>query len=106
MINIQRVTRLTIILFIGLSLSALGQEKAKIAGKVTDAATKEALPSVNVTIEGTTYGAASDVNGDYFIVNLAPGTYTVVASIIGYSKVRVENVAVNTGRTTIINIPM
>jgi outer membrane receptor protein involved in Fe transport len=106
MINIQRVTRLTMILLIGLSLSALGQEKAKIAGRVTDAATKEPLPSVNVTIEGTTYGAASDANGDYFIINLAPGTYTVVASMIGYSKVRVENVAVNTGRTTLINIEL
>jgi outer membrane receptor protein involved in Fe transport len=106
MINHRRVTRLSIILLLGLSISAFAQEKAKISGRVTDAATKEALPSVNVTIEGTTYGAATDANGEYFIVNLAPGTYTVVASMIGYSKVRFENVSVNTGRTTIINIQL
>jgi outer membrane receptor protein involved in Fe transport len=106
MINKRRVTRLSILLLLGLSMLAVAQEKAKISGKVTDAATKEPLPSVNVTIEGTTYGAATDANGEYFIINLAPGTYTVVASMIGYSKVRVENVSVNTGRTTIINIPM
>jgi outer membrane receptor protein involved in Fe transport len=106
MINMRRVTRLSIFLLLGLSLSVFAQEKAKISGRVTDAATKEALPSVNVTIEGTTFGAGTDANGEYFIINLAPGTYTVVASMIGYSKVRFENVSVNTGRTTIINIPM
>ena len=35
----------------------------KIAGKVTDGETGEALPGVNVIIEGTQLGSATDIEG-------------------------------------------
>ncbi|WP_243663569.1 carboxypeptidase-like regulatory domain-containing protein [Rhodothermus marinus] len=58
----------------------------RIAGVVTDAATGDPLPGVNVTIEGTTLGAASDIDGQYYILNVPPGRYTVRASMIGYQR--------------------
>ena len=45
----------------------------KIAGTVKDATTGEALPGSNVIIVGTTMGAATDTNGEYFILNIPPG---------------------------------
>ena len=55
-----------------------------IKGKVMDKDTKELLPGANVTIKGTSIGAASDLNGAYVIANVPPGTYTVQATYIGY----------------------
>ncbi len=55
-----------------------------IEGKVVDAKTGEALPWVNVVVKGTSFGTATGSNGEFMIVNVPPGTYRIVASIIGY----------------------
>ena len=56
----------------------------KIAGKITDADTQEALPGANVTIVGTNMGAATNVDGEYFILNIPPGNYSVRITMMGY----------------------
>jgi len=75
----------------------------KIVGKVTDRETGEAMPGVNVIIEGTQLGAATDVKGEFFILRIAPGTYSVRASMIGYSELRYEQVRVSMDKTTEVN---
>ncbi|MBC7187271.1 MAG: carboxypeptidase-like regulatory domain-containing protein, partial [Calditrichaeota bacterium] len=75
----------------------------KIAGRVVDADTNQPLPGVNVVIEGTMMGAATDANGYYFVINVPPGVYTVKASMIGYQEVRYENVRVSIDMTTPLN---
>ncbi len=74
-------------------------QSGKIAGKVTDASTGEALPFVNVMVEGTTQGAATDLDGNYFIINMPPGTYSVKASAIGYNSVTAQGIKVASGFT-------
>lgn len=78
----------------------------KIAGKVVLAKTNEPLAGVNVVIVGTMMGAATDVQGDYFITNVPAGTFTVRASMIGYKNVVVTNVRVRLDATTELNISM
>ncbi|HXG01527.1 MAG TPA: carboxypeptidase-like regulatory domain-containing protein, partial [Bacteroidota bacterium] len=68
---------------------ALAGTTGKIAGKIIDAATKEPLVGVSVLLEGTKLGASTDVDGLYAIINIPPGTYTVVASAIGYHPSRI-----------------
>ncbi|MDZ7266694.1 MAG: TonB-dependent receptor [candidate division KSB1 bacterium] len=72
----------------------------KIKGRVVDAQTGEALPGVNVVIEGTTMGAATDIEGMYVISGVAAGKHVVVASIIGYARLRVTEVEVQEGGIT------
>ncbi len=72
----------------------------KVAGKVLDAQTGEPLVGVNVMLVGTTLGASSDIEGDYFILNIPPGTYGVKASAVGYSPVTVTAVRVAADQTT------
>jgi outer membrane receptor protein involved in Fe transport len=76
----------------------------KIAGRVTDSKTGEGVPGVSVVIVGTTIGAATDLDGNYSIINVPPGKYEIKASSIGYSPVTVTNVVVNIDLTTRINI--
>lgn len=78
-------------------------QRGKITGVVIDEQTKEPLISTNVFIEGTTLGAATDLEGRYVILNVPPGTYSVTASMIGYAKVTQTGVGVYIDRTTEVN---
>jgi outer membrane receptor protein involved in Fe transport len=78
----------------------------KIRGRVTDSQTSEPLPGANVVIEGTTLGAATDLNGDYVILNVPVGSYAVRCMFIGYRAMTVSSVRVNVDLTTELNFPM
>ncbi len=78
----------------------------KIVGRVTDKETGDPLPGANIVIEGTTMGAASDVDGYYVILNVPPGTYTLTCSYVSYQTMRVENVRVDADRTTEVNFAL
>ncbi|MBD3383362.1 TonB-dependent receptor [candidate division KSB1 bacterium] len=78
----------------------------KIAGKVTDAETGEPLPGTNIQLVGTTRGAAADVNGEYYIINIPPGRYTVRASIMGYVAQEKTEVRVFVDKTIRIDFQM
>ena len=55
------------ILFLLFSINVFAQQAGNITGIVTDAATNEPLPGVNVILKGTYYGAATDINGNFKI---------------------------------------
>ncbi|MEX0599916.1 MAG: carboxypeptidase-like regulatory domain-containing protein, partial [Rhodothermales bacterium] len=67
-------------------------QSGKISGQVTDAATGDPLPGVNVVIDGTTQGTSTGADGYYSIINVRPGTYDVRASFIGFTPQVVEDV--------------
>ena len=83
----------------------------KIAGRVTDASTGEPIPGANVILTATwsgtkesplsgVLGAATDLEGHFFLLNIPPGGYTVEASHVGYNKAKVVRIAVAVDRTT------
>ncbi|MFQ6675081.1 MAG: TonB-dependent receptor [Fidelibacterota bacterium] len=76
--------------------AALGQ--GTVSGTVTDA-DGNPLPGVNVFLEGTTYGDATDMDGAYVIENVPAGDYTVIVSAIGYKR-GTATVTVSDGVTT------
>ncbi len=84
---------LPIFLFI-LIAPAMGAVTGKIAGVVKDRATGEPLPGVNIVIVGTNQGASTDIDGEYYILNISPGTYDLRASAIGYKAVTLTGVVV------------
>ena len=81
-------------------------QTGKIAGRVTDAASGEPLPGVNVTLGETTQGAVTDADGYYTVINIRPGTYDVRASFIGYAQQVVPEVRVNVNLTNEINFAL
>lgn len=78
----------------------------KIMGVVSDQKTKEALIGSNIRLDGTTMGAASDLEGHYIVLNIAPGIYTLRATMIGYKELVIEDVRVSVDLTTEINFPL
>lgn len=92
---------------ISISASFLaGGTTGKITGKVSDAKTGEPLVGVNVMVEGTMLGAATDVNGDYVILNVPPGVYVLKVSMIGYKILQVKDVRVGIDLTTRIDFKL
>ncbi len=77
-----------------------------ISGEVRDAVTKQPLPGTNVVISGTSFGAASDDKGYYVIKNVAPGKYSVKASIIGYESSTNADVVVSPQRNKKISFEL
>ena len=80
--------------------------KGTIKGKVTDGKTGEALPSVNITVKGTYYGAVTDFDGAYTIANINPGTYTIEVSLLGYKAVQFTGYKVSGGQTAALNVKL
>ncbi len=66
----------------------------KIKGKVIDAETGEGLPSVNVVLVGTVFGAATDVDGEFMIINIPPGKYDIEARMIGYKPTTIKDLSI------------
>lgn len=83
-----------LILTVSLSCALFASDVGTVRGKVTDLATGRPLPGVNVLIEGTTLGAATDSEGDYLIISVPQGVYTVTASMIGYKVLSIQNIRV------------
>ena len=72
----------------------------KLVGEVTDKNTGEPLIGANILLQGTNLGAATDEDGQFIIINIPPGIYTVKVSYISYETVLVENVKIIVDQTT------
>jgi CarboxypepD_reg-like domain/TonB-dependent Receptor Plug Domain len=65
-------------------------QTGSIRGFVYDKETGEPILFTNVYLKGTTYGAATDVNGYYSISNVPIGNYTILVSSIGFDTMSVS----------------
>jgi TonB-linked SusC/RagA family outer membrane protein len=72
--------------------SVTSGRRARITGIVTDVATKEPLPAVNVFVVGTPVGVATGPDGRFVIPSAPTGIFAIEARRVGFSPHRVENV--------------
>lgn len=92
-------------------------ETGKIAGRVTDKTTKETLIGANIMIISKwesgvekkiseQRGATTDIEGNYFILNISPGLYSVRASYIGYKQEVITQVRVDVDKSTVVDFAL
>jgi outer membrane receptor protein involved in Fe transport len=98
--NVARTCLAIVMLF--LLAGTVSAQTGKIEGRVLDEA-GEPLVGVNVFVEGTTRGSSTDIDGYYFILNVRPGTYILLARYIGFNTARTTGVEVSVDRTTSID---
>ncbi|MCC6548844.1 MAG: carboxypeptidase-like regulatory domain-containing protein [Ignavibacteriaceae bacterium] len=96
----------SIFLFLTFSVVYAQSGVGKLVGKVIDAGTKEALIGANVLIVGSAQGAATDVEGRYFILNVTPGTYEVKVSYVGYGPKTIQDVRIVANITYELNVEL
>lgn len=90
-IIMKKTNYLFLLLFITLQSNSIFAQSSSINGIVVDKDFGDPLIGVNVFIESLNRGAATDVNGNYFIEKIQPGVYTVTFSMIGFQKKTITN---------------
>ncbi len=101
----KKAMLLSFALVLFVALSATAGTTGKIAGRVTDS-DGNPLIGATVMVVGTSYGAMTDANGEYFIINLQPGEYSVRASMVGMSEKTAQGVQVIVDQTTPMNFSL
>lgn len=85
-------------------LSLIGYtQTGKISGKLTDGTFLDPVPFANIQLKGTSEGTSTDFDGIYSF-ELAPGTYSLIFSYVGYDTVEISEVEVLAGKTTQIDV--
>src|SRR5690625_1196602 len=84
--------------------AAAGAQPGVVRGTVVDVG-GGVLPGANVMVQGTSIGAASDVDGEFTIRAVPAGPQVLVASYVGYQRVEVP-VDVVAGETVTVEIAM
>lgn len=91
------------------SVSAQSTVTGAINGRVTDpqgAVVANAVITVTNIGTNQTVTATATGNGDYRVVNLQPGRYRVETTVSGFAKGTVDNVIVEVGQSTQVNISL
>lgn len=90
----------TCILMLLLTGSVFSAVTGKITGVISDAANQQPLVGVTVAVQGTNWGAITDVDGRYTILNVPVGTYVLNISAVGYNSIEVTDVDVHSDLAT------
>lgn len=94
------------VLLMVLATTLVFAQVGKISGMVTDQETKEPLVGATIIVEGTAYGASTDVDGNFVILNVPAGTYNIRASYIGYQPTTMIGIKVLAGLTREVNFQL
>ena len=76
-----------LIIFITSPICINAKQTGSLCGKITDKKTGKPLSYVNIIVKGTNIGVATNLEGKYTIPCIPTGSYTIIASIIGYKCV-------------------
>lgn len=103
----KRGLLMLVLLLFGSFLALTAQaQTGVICGTVTDAKFKEPLIGATVSIEGTTIGAITDIDGNFRIEKVQPGKYTLVASYVSYKTQNIKDVAVVAHQEAVVRIEL
>ncbi|MEX2604029.1 MAG: TonB-dependent receptor [Gracilimonas sp.] len=105
MMRIAKTLLLLVIVLIG-TTAVISAQNGTLSGVVTDKDDGSPLIGVNVIIRGTSFGSATNLDGEYTINNIRPGDYSVEFRYIGYERLLLTGINIKAGETTEINIEM
>lgn len=88
------------------SSMSYAQTSGSIGGRVIDANDRSPLIGATVKIEGSSLGAVTNDNGEYIILNVEVGSYSVVASYIGYTDTKTNEVKVSVDQRTKVDFEL
>jgi TonB-dependent SusC/RagA subfamily outer membrane receptor len=102
----RRLPALGALLALALAAGPAGaQETARVVGRVVEAGTQSPISGAQVFLTGTSFGTLTGQNGQYLLLNVPRGTYTVRVERIGY-KAASQQITVETGPSVTANFQM
>lgn len=101
--NRREMLFVLVLLFFVCVSQTMAQTTGKISGTVKDAENGSPLIGANVILDGTSFGAATGLDGSFFIINIPPGIYNAKISMMGYETQLIANLKVSVNRTSGLN---
>lgn len=92
--------------FILMLCAATGFSQGKLRGKITDETTGEPLIGATVILVGTYKGSSANLDGEYFLSDVAPGDYSVKFSFMGYADKVFTGITIKEGEVTTLDAVM
>lgn len=98
LVNYSRIVFVLVALGVAfLAVSPASADVGQIIGTILDEKSGEPLIGASVQIEGTSIGAACDIDGRFVIRNVPHGTHSILVASLGYAPKRITEVAVLNG---------
>ncbi|MDD3787741.1 MAG: carboxypeptidase-like regulatory domain-containing protein, partial [Petrimonas sp.] len=95
-----------ILIILLLSATKTYAQAGTIKGSIVDAKTQEPLIGASVLVEGSTNGAATDLDGNYIIRNLPAGNVKLSVSYVAYKPVTKTDVRVENNKDVVVNFAL
>ena len=104
----QRFSRfLFTLIFLLLATVAMSQtSNGIIYGTVLEAKSKQPVIGASVSIEGTTIGTSTDLDGKFLLQDLPQGNYTVRISFLSFKTFVSEPLTIKGGESTALNVEL
>lgn len=103
-------TPLVLATYLSIAMPAIAHPASRITGTITgtlrEAGSGKPLQYANVFLVGTTMGSMSLSDGQYRIENVPYGRYRLRAMMMGYKNGDVDDVVVEAGRTTHVDVSL
>ena len=96
----------TLLFLFSLFTLSVYSQTGSIQGIISDAENGETLIGATVMLAGTTIGAAGDLDGNFIINKIQPGTYKLVCKFISYKTDTLRSVEVKAGEITMVNFKL
>ena len=100
--KVKTLPLLSLLFFTSLAFAQTGT----IRGTIKDSKNNEDLIGATVLIEGTTLGAATDVNGFFSIAKVPTGKVKLLLTYVAYKKKEIADVTVEADKITEVNTVM
>ncbi len=85
---------------------AAAAQTGTLVGTVVEGGTGEAVIGANVRVQTTALGAVTDLDGHYAVRGLAPGTYALTFTYLGFADKTITGVVVGAGATVRVDVTM
>ena len=85
------------IIFCFLASFVQAQNTGSISGIVIDKITQKPILGANIILAETNFGTKSDTSGTFRILRIPVKTYNLIVSAIGFKKITLYNIVVNSG---------
>jgi hypothetical protein len=93
-------------LLLSLTLGIASAQNGTLSGSAKDKLTQEPLIGATIQIESAQLGAATDVDGNFRISNITPGSYNITVSYVGYTTQTRYNVVITSGNASFLNFEL
>src|SRR5262245_27811225 len=89
-----------------LCMSAQAQYKQQLRGTVMDMMLQSPLAGATVTIPSLNYTTVTNEEGTFRFKDMPIGSYRIIITYSGFKEATLENIAINSGKETVVNVPL